>query len=200
MIKALFYLRKLDLLQRACTWRGVVNSHLKQIPQTRQINMFWHPLLKHSIKPISSVSSASSSFIKNRVAISGIIPMLFVAYVSGPFVTYIHLRIPNFARNSKEMIMRFAKSPPKDTELDFTTMNFFGKPQVVRIKLKHIQAKRSRFGMVNFVRDTTEINKNRAWWKGRAIRQFGVHGKETGGFLKGEVWKLIRINIEKRRN
>ncbi|RKF81768.1 hypothetical protein GcM1_179019, partial [Golovinomyces cichoracearum] len=134
------------------------------------------------------------------VAISGIVPMFFVAYVTGPFVTYIHLRIPAFARNSKEMIIRFSKSPPKETELDFTTMNFFGKPQVARVKLNDIYITRQRLGMVNFLRNTAQINKNRSWWKGKAICKFGVHGKETGGFLHGEVWKLIKKSIEKNKS
>ncbi|RKF62269.1 hypothetical protein OnM2_034055 [Erysiphe neolycopersici] len=151
------------------------------------------------VVPKHILAEKKTPWVTCTIAISGVVPMLFVAYVSGPFVTYIHLRIPNYARNSKEMIVRFAKSPPKDTELDFTTMNFFGKPQVVRLKIKDIHASRLRFGMVNFIRDTTEINKNRAWWKGKAIRQFGIHGRETGGFLAGEVWKLIKINIEKRK-
>lgn len=124
--------------------------------------------------------------------------MLFVAYVSSPFVTYIHLRIPAFARNSKEMIIRFAKSPPKETQLDFTTMNFFGKPQVARMKIKDIYKARERFGMVNFVRDAREINEKRVWWKGKVVRRFGVHGKASG-FLGGDVWKFIKMNIEKNK-
>ncbi|KAI1000035.1 hypothetical protein K3495_g8161 [Podosphaera aphanis] len=132
------------------------------------------------------------------IAISGLVPMVFVAYVSGPFVTYIHLRLPAFARSSKDMALRFARTLPKDTELDLTTMNFFGKPQVARLKLKDIYAARERFGMVNFVRDTTDINQKRKWWMGKAIRQFGVHGKDSG-FLNGEVWNLVKKNIEKNK-
>ncbi|CAD6501037.1 BgTH12-06737 [Blumeria graminis f. sp. triticale] len=136
-------------------------------------------------------------WVTGTIAISGLVPMVFVAYITGPFVTYVHVRIPSFARNSKQMIVRFAKSIPPETELDFTTMNIFGKPRVSRAKVKDIYAIQRRFGMVNFVRDTSLLKKSKAWWKVKAVDQFGVHGRDSG-FLNGEVWNLIRKNIEKK--
>lgn len=122
--------------------------------------------------------------------------MAFVAYITGPFVTYIHLRLPAFARHSREMLHRYARSLPKDAELDFTGMNFIGKPRVTRVKFSELQAAKERFGMVNYARDTRELNTQRRRWVGKATRQFGVHGGTTR-IMGGEIWDLIAKRIAK---
>src|SRR6266487_1975598 len=101
--------------------------------------------------------------------------MVTVAYIAGPFVNYIHLRVPAFARNSREMLIRYSKSLPKDAELDITTMNFIGKPRVTRVKVSDLRPVNQRFGLSNYARDAKEANAKRPWWMGRAVSQFGVH-------------------------
>ena len=67
--------------------------------------------------------------------VAGLVPVTVIAYISSPFVTYIHLRLPIFARQSHEMLLRYSKTLPKTAELDITTMNFIGKPRVTRVKM-----------------------------------------------------------------
>ncbi|TVY38474.1 hypothetical protein LOCC1_G006447 [Lachnellula occidentalis] len=131
------------------------------------------------------------------VVLSGIIPMISVIYISSPFVNYIHLRLPAFVRNSPELLKRFTKTLPRDAQIDITTMNVFGKPRVARMKIQDLSAANERFGLVNYVRDTTTVNEKRQWWMGKAVRQFGVHGGK-GSVVGGEAWKDIQAAIVKK--
>jgi hypothetical protein len=128
---------------------------------------------------------------------SGTVPLLTVAYISSPFVANIHLRLPLFARYSRDLLLRYSQSLPKDAKLEITTMNFIGKPRVSLVKAADLHAVKELFGMVNYARDTKEINSKRPWWMGGAVRQFGVHG---GTHLKdgNGIWKTIAQNIAKR--
>lgn len=131
--------------------------------------------------------------------ISGTVPMLFVAYISSPFVANIHLRLPAFARHSRDLLTRYSQTLPKDAQLEITTMNFIGKPRVSLVKVAELRPVKERFGLVNYARDTKEMNSKRPWWMTRAVRQFGVHGgtriKEGTG-----IWDNIARTIEKRSN
>jgi len=135
------------------------------------------------------------------VILSGIIPMVFVMYITKPFVNYIHLRLPSFVRTSHDMLMRYSKTLPKDAEIDVTTMNMFGKPQVARMKVVDLYPVKERFGLANYARDTTKTNERRKWWMGKATRQFGVHGANQGGkgsFVGEEAWTNMEAVIAKR--
>jgi hypothetical protein len=132
------------------------------------------------------------------VMLSGIIPMVSVAYISGPFVNYIHLRLPAFARGSREMLLRYSKKLPKDAEIDITTMNFIGKPRVTRMKVTDLYPVKERLGMANYARDTTKINAERPWWMGKAVRQFGVHGGRSK-VMGGEIWRIVESVLQKNR-
>jgi hypothetical protein len=130
-----------------------------------------------------------------EVLLCGTIPMVVVAYLSSPFVNYIHLVLPTFARTSRDLMLRYSKNPPKDAMLDITTMNFIGKPRVSRVYISDLRPMKQRLGIVNYVRDTKVINKSRSWWMGRAVRVFGVHSG-AGKVRGGEAWENIarRIN------
>lgn len=123
--------------------------------------------------------------------------MVVVMYISGPFVNYIHLRLPPFARHSREMMIRYSKSLPKDAEIDITTMNLVGKPRVARMKVSSLYPIKERFGLANYGRDTKELNSKRPWWMGRAVRQFGVHAGKSQ-IMGGEVWENVAATVSKR--
>lgn len=131
-----------------------------------------------------------------QVLLSGAVPMIFVAYITSPFVNYIHLRLPNFARNSRDLLMRYSKNPPKDAQADITTMNFVGKPRVTRLEISELRAVKQRFGVGNYSRDTKKINATKKWWMPKAIRLFGVHGG-TGRVREGEAWENLAKKIRK---
>jgi hypothetical protein len=133
----------------------------------------------------------------NKVMVSGTVPMLAVAYISSSFVANIHLRLPAFAQHSRELLIRYSQNLPKDAKLDITTMNFIGKPRINIVRAADLYATRERFGMVNYVRDTKELNSKRPWWLGRAVRQFGVHGGTPIKNGSG-IWENIARTIGRR--
>ncbi|KAE9366504.1 hypothetical protein N431DRAFT_471555 [Stipitochalara longipes BDJ] len=149
------------------------------------------------VAPSHFFAEAEPPWVAVGVLLSGVIPMLFVAYISGPFVTYIHLRLPAYARHSREMLMRYTKSLPNDAALDITTMNFIGKPRVARVKVTDLYPVRERFGMANYARDTELINSRLPWYFPKAVRQFGVHSS-TGKIMGGEIWNNIASRISRK--
>jgi hypothetical protein len=122
--------------------------------------------------------------------------MVFITYISSPFVAHIHLRLPAYARRSRDILNRYVRSLPEVAELEITTMNFIGKPRLSLVKVSDLHSVRERFGMVNYVRDTKKINHRRPWYMGKAVRQFGIHGgvevKENRG-----IWENIARSIRK---
>lgn len=150
---------------------------------------------KPSFALLCSLSRDAHAF---PVLLSGVIPMLSVAYMTSPFVTYIHLRVPQFARNSRDMLLRYSKNLSKDAELDVTTMNFIGKPRVARVKVADLVPVKKRFGLANFGRDTEKANEKRKWWMGKAVRLFGVHNTKSN-VKEGQVWENVKAAIEKNR-
>lgn len=152
------------------------------------------PVLLHP----SNLNSTSREPNFLAVVLSGIIPMLSVAYMTSPFVTYIHLRVPQFARNSRDMLIRYSKTLPKDAELDITTMNFIGKPRVARVKVAELHPVKERFGLGNYARETDKINAKRPFWMGKANRLFGVHSTRSKVKEEG-VWENVKFSIENNR-
>jgi hypothetical protein len=123
--------------------------------------------------------------------------MAFVAYITGPFVTYVHLRLPAYARHTRDMLMRYTKSLPTDASLDITTMNFIGRPRVTRVKVHELHAVKERLGMANYARSTKLLNSKRPWYFPRAVRQFGIHSNPRR-IMGGEVWQNIANRIPKK--
>jgi len=150
------------------------------------------------IAPTHFYAEEQPKWIAGAVMLSGIIPMVSVAYISGPFVNYIHLRLPAFALGSREMLLRYSKMLPKDAEIDITTMNFIGKPRVTRMKVADLYPVKQRLGMANYARDTTKINAERLWWMGKAVRQFGVHSGRSK-VMGGEIWRNVESVLQKNR-
>lgn len=139
----------------------------------------------------NSLASRDYAMLTFLVLLSGTIPMIAVAYLTSPFVTYIHLRLPAFARNSREMLHRYAKSLPKEAALEITTMNLIGKPRLFQVKIADLHPMKQRFGMANYARHS----KIPSWWARKGPSQFAIHSG-TSKIKEGEVWKLIAKRIE----
>ncbi|RFU32573.1 hypothetical protein B7463_g3769, partial [Scytalidium lignicola] len=150
------------------------------------------------VAPAHWYSDDEPSWVPGAVVLSGIVPMLFVAYTSSSFVTYIHLRLPQFARYSRDMLMRYSKNLPKDADIDITTMNFIGKPRMNKMKVGELYPVKERFGLANYARDTREANTKRPWWLGKAVRLFSINGS-PGRIREKGVWENIATSINKRQ-
>ncbi|KAI0178948.1 hypothetical protein GGR52DRAFT_282276 [Hypoxylon sp. FL1284] len=107
-----------------------------------------------------------------RTTLSAAAPMVFVAYITSPFVSFIHMRLPTAARGSEDMLRRFLRSIPPKTELTVTTMSFIAKPRVSNVRLEELFPANKRFGIVNLARDTATDNASRKWYMFRAVGDF----------------------------
>ncbi|KAI1464004.1 uncharacterized protein F4812DRAFT_444176 [Daldinia caldariorum] len=132
-----------------------------------------------------------------RTMLSAIVPMVFVAYTTSPFVSFIHMRLPPVARQSEDMLRRFARAIPADAELEVTTMSFIAKPRVSRVKASELRPVSRRFGIVNLARDTAAENAARPWYRFRAVGQFNVQFNTAS--RAPWVWESIMATIQKQR-
>ncbi|KAK4128658.1 hypothetical protein N657DRAFT_32704 [Parathielavia appendiculata] len=133
------------------------------------------------------------------VALCGLIPAVYVAWSTGPFVAAIHMHLPPYARWSRAILERFARTAPLNTRLDITTMTLIGKPRVSSMTLGDLRPESRRFGMVNYVRDTTLANAQRKWWRFRAVGEFNVQPQQgSGGVKTGWVWNEVKEGIDRR--
>jgi hypothetical protein len=113
-------------------------------------------------------------------------------------VTNVHIRLPTFARQSRDLLERWAKAGiPASTPLQVTTMSFIGKPRVSTMTLRDLVPARQRFGLVNYVRgDVEEENRRRKWYMFRAVERFhvipGGDRRLQAGFVWGEVERQVR--------
>ncbi|KAK4178639.1 hypothetical protein QBC36DRAFT_208845, partial [Triangularia setosa] len=128
----------------------------------------------------------------------GLIPLLYVGYFTTPFVTFIHLRLPPYARWSTPILQRFAKSAPPNTQIDITTLSLTGTPRHSSMMLSDLKPTKQRFEMVNFTRDTKGLNDKRSWWRWRAVGRFNIQEGNEKNCRAGWVWRDVAEGIRAR--
>jgi hypothetical protein len=130
------------------------------------------------------------------VVLSGLIPMIFVTYTTAPFVTYIHLRLPEFARQSRENLLRYSKQLPRNATVDLTTLSVIGRPRVSRIAVADLHPVKSRFTITNYARDANAEDAKRPWWTPRPIKQFAIL-EGSGRAREDGVWENVARLIQR---
>ncbi|KHN94513.1 uncharacterized protein MAM_07568 [Metarhizium album ARSEF 1941] len=166
-------------------------------------------------KPLQDTAAAAAC---------GVVPMLFVAYSTAPFVTHMHVHLPAAARASPAVLKRFVAAMPPGTRLTLTTMSSFtAKPRCSAVRVGELRAAvpGTRFGLVNYVRDVEAEDARRKWYMYRAVRSFyvqdararhqakkqkqqqrqqqlGEKGKATATVVHTWIWDAARDKIAKR--
>jgi hypothetical protein len=112
-------------------------------------------------------------------------------------VTYIHLRLPAFARNSREQLTRYLRTLPATAEVDITTITLIGRPRVQKLRVNELQAVEPRLlNVANFKRTTTD--ETRPWWAGRGQRSYAI-GEARGRAREGWAWDVVAEAIRTGR-
>ena len=162
------------------------------------------------------------------VFLCGTIPLASVTYLTGPFVTMIHIRLPPFTRQSREVLTRWLRSAGTPTAttaattttgstitsgsasspaapsaaealLDITTMSLIGKPRISTVRVADLRPARERLGVVNYARDGVRAaNAALPWWRFRAVGKFGVTPGGEGRVPSGWVWTEVAAAIQRR--
>jgi hypothetical protein len=127
-----------------------------------------------------------------------VIPLVLIHTITAPYVSTIHIRLPVFARASRELLTRWVQSCPPGTALEVTTLNPLGKPRSTVVTIGDLRPVSERFGLVNYTRDTTAENAARPWWRLRAVGKFNVTPGGETKVKEGWVWRDIRSLIERR--
>ena len=131
-------------------------------------------------------------------------PLFFVAYTTAPFVTFVHVRLPPWARQSKEMLQRFVEGLDNPTkapsmELELTTMSFLSKPRVSRVAVSELRPTSARFGIVNYTRDVAAQNAARPWYHFPAVANFSIQTNRTTRGNNPWLWNVVAEFIAKQR-
>jgi hypothetical protein len=131
------------------------------------------------------------------VIAAGALPMLFVSYTSAPYVNFIHLALPAFARKSREAAIQYGKELPPTAVLYLTSMRFNTIPRQTAVRLGDLVPAHDPLRPVSL----RNLNPSpRRWWQGRAPTQFytGEHskpGRQTSAFFP-ELWENIYRQIQ----
>lgn len=157
------------------------------------------------------------------MAACGIIPFLFVAYTSAPFVTYIYLRLPPYARQSRALLERYVRTLPPTAQLEIGTMGLATRPRLTAVtaaELRPVAADSgplaTRLGIVTHTKDVSALMAKRSWYHYRPVGQFGINSVEAGGKTSssgssgggkgashgvndGWVWNIVRESLGKRK-
>ncbi|OAQ58323.1 4-coumarate-CoA ligase 2 [Pochonia chlamydosporia 170] len=146
------------------------------------------------------------------LTLCGIIPMLFIAYTTAPFVTHMYIHLPDAARTSPAVLRRFVAAMPAGTQLTLTTMSFIAKPRYSSMRAGDLRpaTRGTRMGLVNYVRDTAGENASRKWYMYRAVGRFYIQEKGVGAgervrYQKKQkmvvdtwIWDAVKERIAKR--
>ncbi|OOQ84867.1 hypothetical protein PEBR_28602 [Penicillium brasilianum] len=152
----------------------------------------------------SCYNEENAWYITPLVIAGGALPMLFVAYTSAPYVSFIHLTLPAFARKSRETALHYAKDLPPTTPLILTTTRFNAIPRQTAVRLGDIVPDKSPFRPVTF----RNVNPApRSWWMGRPTTQFfaadhSQPGRQSTAFypeLWPDIYKRIQGQAAQRR-
>ena len=126
--------------------------------------------------------------------------MLYMMYYSSPFVAYVHVKLPLFARRSREQLLRWSQNIPPNTELEMTTIKSYGGLRTSRMPVANLSPTKSRFGIQNLALiPKVSSGGKRPWWAPKEQRVFFV-GSERKKTVESIMWQKIRTQIEKSRN
>ncbi|VTT55577.1 unnamed protein product [Fusarium fujikuroi] len=155
----------------------------------------------------SYIKAEKPELLTAGVVLCGIIPVIFVTYITSPFVTHIHVHLPAYARTSRPILERFIKNLPPTTPLTLTTMSAISKPRYSSMHAGDLSPVRRRLGLINYVRDTKEENARRKWYMFRAVGKFYVQDKRPQTRVRyqkktdkvdGWIWDVIKERIDNR--
>lgn len=123
--------------------------------------------------------------------------MLFVAYTAAPYVNFVHLALPAFARRSRENAIHYARNLPPTATLYINTMRFTTIPRQTVVRLGDLVPLKDNTRPVTF-RNTKPAP--RPWWMGKAPTQFYTGhlsrpGRQSTAFYP-ELWPDVYHRIQ----
>jgi len=131
------------------------------------------------------------------IVLVGAIPLILMSFTTAPFVTYVHLTLPSWARMSAARLHRLAENLPASAVLDVTTLRWIW-PRVTRLTAGELYLKSGKMtGAMTLRRQVPQtILNQRKWWQWRPLSTFYVAGKGGKTIEKG-VWEEVMSSVSK---
>ncbi|KAF6231623.1 hypothetical protein HO173_010155 [Letharia columbiana] len=139
------------------------------------------------------------AWVAPAVAAAGAVPLLYVTYYAAPFVAFVHIKLPIFARRSTEHLLNWARNIPSKTEVDLTTIKSYGSLRISRMQISELRPTKARFGIENLIRVPHFSSiKKRPWWAPKERNLFFV-GSERRKTVETAVWQKALGQIRNTR-
>ncbi|KAJ5096040.1 hypothetical protein NUU61_005396 [Penicillium alfredii] len=132
------------------------------------------------------------------IVAGGALPMVFVAYTAAPYVNFVHLALPAFARKTRETAIYYAKDLPPTAVLYITTTRFNTIPRQTAVRMGDILPGRQKYRPISF----SNLNPApRPWYRGKAPAHFFTSshsrpGRQSTAFYP-ELWQHIYPQIQR---
>lgn len=143
-------------------------------------------------------SLKSQRLTSDAVAAASTIPLFYVMYYASPFVAYVHLKLPIFARRSREQLLKWAQSMPSNTEVEMTTIKSYGSLRITRFPIGELQPAKAKFGIENLKRVPKPVStsKKRPWWAPKEQSLFFVDATQRRKTVESAVWQKVLEQIK----
>ncbi|RPA97416.1 hypothetical protein L873DRAFT_1136253 [Choiromyces venosus 120613-1] len=128
------------------------------------------------------------------VALAGTIPMIFIQYISPPYVTHAYLHLPPWACHSTDMIRRYVERLPVDARLDLVTIRLLGRPKITTVKVGELSATRKRLGCVNWEWKNPAANKPQYFF----VEEAGSPSNVPAPGIMERIARAIRLQTLKK--
>ena len=133
------------------------------------------------------------------MAVAGSVPFLYMSYYAAPFVAYIRIHVPLFARSSTEQLLRWSKNIAPETEIEMTTVKSYGGLRDSGMRLSELRPTRALFGIQNLYRvpKSSSPSKGR-WWTPKKQLKFYV-GNPRSKTVESGVWQKALSQVRDAR-
>lgn len=116
-------------------------------------------------------------------------------------VIWMHLKVPKAIGTNRTELLKYARSIPSTAEINVLTMAPLGNARATKTTLGELRPEKRRFGLVNYVRDTTRENAERKWYHFRAVGKFKIEDGVVADARSLEKWPwyTIRAALDERK-
>lgn len=115
------------------------------------------------------------------VILGGAIPFAVMSLYTAPYVAWVHLHLPLWARNSSTRLQAYAAALPSSARIDVTSVRWLWgrRTQIKAGELYIHQAK--NLGTISLGRNVPAFErKNKPWYAGKPVSRFLVGGNTAG--------------------
>jgi hypothetical protein len=135
--------------------------------------------------------------------VAGLTPFTLVTYTTRPFVTWIHLDLPQFARQSAKAALEYSRNLPENATLHITFYRSTALPATVEANIADLVPAQSRWRPVTFewvgkrVNRGTFLRPNPTAFYVRPTTGTGKEARDTIPGIWENVYKRI-VGIESK--